>query len=558
MADKFNKETEVAVGPGKALVDNVAEFIIKRFERLKGDRVNWEQVWQEVNEHVLPRKAWVTRKRTIKGERVDDDLFDTTARRANQTLASGFQGNMTNPATKWFNLRLQDPSLNRINEVKIWLADSENKILDVLNSSNFNEQIHEAYLDLGSVGTAILLEEEDASEIVNFTAIFIDEIVIDEDSRGRVKTVYRKFELSAKAASDLWGERAGPKTKEAIKENKWDEKITFIHAVRERDKRDPFSDIALNMPFESIWVEFDSKTVIGEGGFIEFPYMVTRFSKVPGDFYGYSPGVVLLPDIKMINAMAKTLIKAAQKIVDPPLIMPHDGFLLPLKTIPGGLNYKLSGNNQDKIEPLETKGNIPVGRDILNDYRLAINNGYFTDLFLLLADRKNMTATEVQERIAEKMVMLGPVIGRLQSEMLDPIISRTFGILLRRGILLPPPEFLQGREIVVEYVSPLALAQRRTAVTSMSSLLQLTSGVAEFIPNVVDKIDGDKVIDEAAEIFGVSPEVVRDASQVSEIREDRAEQEQAAQQAQLVQASVELDKTSSEAEKNRAEAEGEK
>lgn len=558
VTNRFNSTTEVPKGPAtdqtSNLVDKKAEEIIKRFDRLKTNRTNWDQLWQEVLKYVVPRKAWVTRRRETAGERVDSDLFDTTARRANQVLASGFQGNMTNPATKWFNLRLQDPELNRINEVKLWLGDSENKILDVLNGSNFNEQIHEAYIDLGSVGTATLLEEEDTIDLIRFTAIFIEEIVIDEDAKGRIVTVYRKFQLSAKAAFDLWGERSGPKTKEAMDNNKWDDKITFIHCVEKRDAFDPRSARSINLPWASIHVEVDSREVVAEGGFHEFPYMVTRFNKVAGDMYGYSPGVILLPDIKMVNAMAKTMIKAAQKIVDPPLIMPHDGFLLPLKTIPGGINYKLTGNTNDKIEPLETKGNIPVGRDMINDYRLAINNGYFTDLFLLLADRKNMTATEVQERIAEKMVMLGPVIGRLQSEMLDPIISRTFGILLRNNILLPPPQILQGRDLVIEYVSPLALAQRREAITSVSSLLQLTGGVAQFIPEVIDKIDGDKVVDEAAEIFGVSPEIIRDARQVSEIREQRAKAEQEQAQLALAQQAVEADKTLSESNKNNAEA----
>ena len=153
------------------------------------------------------------------------------------------------------------------------------------------------------------------------------------------------------------------------------------------------------------------------------------------------------------------------------------------------------------------------------------------------------------------MVMLGPVIGRLQSEMLDPIVTRTFGILLRQGVLLPPPEALQGRELVVEYVSPLALAQRREAVTSVSSLLQMTGAVAEFIPSVIDKIDGDKVIDEAAEIFGVSPELIRDQNQVGEIREQRAQQEQEQQQLAVAKEAVEADKTISESALNKAEAE---
>jgi hypothetical protein len=561
VTNRFNSNTEVPKGPadakgeGRSTVDSKAEFIIKRFERLAGNRTNWEQLWQEVLKFVTPRKAWVTRKRETAGERPDSNLYDTTARRANQILAAGFHGNMTNPATKWFNLRLADNELNKVQEVKVWLADSENKILDVLNASNFNEQIHEAYTDLGSVGTAVLLEEEDIKEIIRFKAIFIEEIVIDENAEERVDTVYRKYKMSAKAASDLWGDRAGPKTQEMMKNDKWDEKITFIHCVMPRQVRDPSKSDSINMPFESTHVEVDSRTVVAEGGFNEFPYMVTRFNKVSNDMYGYSPGVILLPDIKMLNAISKTLIKAAQKIVDPPLIMPHDGFLLPLKTTPGGLNYKLSGNANDRIEPLETKGNIPIGRDMQNDYRQAINAGFFTDLFMLLADRKNMTATEVQERIAEKMVMLGPVIGRMQSELLDPIIDRTFGILLRNGVLLPPPEVLEGREIVVEYVSPLALAQRREAITSVSSLLQLASGVAQFIPEVIDKIDGDKVIDEAAEIYGVSPEIIRDGQQVGDIRQSRQEQQQKMAEIEMAKEAVAADKTMSESMKNKAEAE---
>ena len=560
VTNRFNTTTEVPKGPAPSATKSVgmgdprAEEIIKRFERLLNNRVNWESLWQEVLKYVTPRKAWVTRVRETAGERPDSDLFDTTARRANQTLAAGFHGNMTSPSTKWFNLRLQDPALNKVNEIKLWLADAENKVLDVLNSSNFNEQIHESYIDLGSVGTSVMLVEEDVLDIIRFRTIFIEEIVIDENAEERVDVIYRKYKMSAKAAFDLWGERSGKKTKELMDNDKWDEKVTFIHCVRPRGKRDPSKSNSINMPFSSTHVELDSRSIVAEGGFNEFPYMVTRFNKVAGDMYGYSPGVILLPDIKMVNAMAKTLIKAAQKIVDPPLIMPHDGFLLPLITTPGGLNYKLSGNVNDKIEPLVTNGNIPIGRDMINDYRLAINNGFFTDLFLLLADRKNMTATEVQERIAEKMIMLGPVIGRLQSEMLDPIIERSFGILLRNNVLFPPPPVLQGRKLVVEYVSPLALAQRREAITSVSSLLNLSAGMAQFIPEVIDKIDGDKVIDEAAEIFGVSPEIIRDADQVAAIREDRAEREQELAKIQLAKEVVDAEKTLSEANKNNAEA----
>jgi hypothetical protein len=269
--------------------------------------------------------------------------------------------------------------------------------------------------------------------------------------------------------------------------------------------------------------------------------------KVAGDMYGYSPGVIMLPDIKMLNAITKTVIKGAQKIVDPPLIMPHDGFLLPLRTVPGGINYRLSGSPQDRIEPLETRANIPVGREMQNDLRESINRGFFVDLFLTLADRRNMTATEVSERVQEKMLLLGPALGRLQSELLDPIITRTFNILLRKGVFLPPPEVLQGQDIVVEYVSPLALAQKGEQVQSTGQFLTMVSGLAQVKPDALDLINEDGVVLETANIFGVKPTMINDPETVAAIREQRAQQAQAAQQMAMAREVSEIAKNASDA-----------
>jgi hypothetical protein len=532
----------------------MAKEIFTRWKSAKNKRSNWEWQWQDVLKYVVPHKDFVTKQRSVQGEQLDPNVYDTTARMANQTMASGFQGNLTNPATRWFNLRLQKPELNEQKEIKLWLSTVQNTMFDVFSSSNFDEQIHECYVDLGSAGTSILFEVEDPIDIIRFNCVHISEASIGEDHNERVTEVYRQYSYTAIQAFQKWGDKSPKSVHDKLKGKHYDDQIFFLHAVFPREFRDASSSTSNNLPYASVHMELESQEIISEGGFHENPFMVTRFFKVSGDPYGYSPGILMLPDIKMLNIITKTIIRAAQKIVDPPLILPHDGFLLPLNTVPAGINYKISGNPNDKIEPLMTGANIPVGREEQADLRNAINKSYFVDLFLTLADKRNMTATEVVERVQEKMLMLGPVLGRLQSEMLDPIIERTFNILLRKNLIPLPPPILEDEDFTVEYISPLANAQRGARVTSLTNILSLTGSIAPLVPEVIDKINTDKAIDQAAEVFGVNPNLIRSDKEVAQIRAARAEQQRQIAELQMVAEGVDVAKTGAEAEKAMAEA----
>ena len=532
----------------------LAKDIFTRWKSAKNKRSNWEWQWQDVLKFLVPQKAFVTRQRSVLGEQLDTQIYDTTARIANQTMASGFQGNLTNPATRWFSLRIQKQELNEPKEVKLWLSEVQNTMFDVFAGSNFDEQIHECYSDLGSAGTSILFEVEDPISVVRFRCMHVSEVAIGEDHNERVVETYRQYSLTAMQAFTKWGDKAPKIVHDKILKKQFDDPIMFLHAIFPREFRDVSSETSNNLPIASVHMELESQHIIQVGGFEENPMMVTRFFKVSGDPYGYSPGIIMLPDIKMLNIVTRTIIRAAQKIVDPPLILPHDGFLLPLNTVPAGINYKISGNPNDKIEPLLTGGNIPVGREEQADLRAAINKGYFTDLFLTLADKRNMTATEVVERVQEKMLILGPVLGRLQTEMLDPIIGRTFNILLRKKLIPDPPPILEGQDFTIEYISPLANAQRGARVTSITNILGLTGQIAQIVPEVVDKVNTDKVIDEAAEVFGVNPNLIRSEEEVIAIRNQRAElQQKIAQQEQETQIADVIKKGAS-AEKDLAEA----
>jgi hypothetical protein len=211
---------------------------------------------------------------------------------------------------------------------------------------------------------------------------------------------------------------------------------------------------------------------------------------------------------------------------------PDDGFLSPLRTIPGGIMYYRSGTT-DRVEPLNTHANIGLGLDMEAKREENIKNAFFNDLFKLLAERRNMTATEVLERVEEKLVILGPMLGRLQDELFDPIIERSLGILLRTGRLPPPPSSVNVYSIV--YIGKLAMAMRQMEVRAAQNAFNLVSPWAQASPEIMDNFDLDKVARGTSERLGVPSDWLRPQDDVTEIREARRQQEEMLQQAQMLQ-----------------------
>ena len=523
--------------------------LVQRVDRLKSERYNWEANWQDLAHYIMPRRAYITRTRT-EGAKLDSDVYDGTAIYSNQVLAAGLHGYLTNPSSRWFALRMNKKELMNRNDVKIWLKNCEDEIFDTLNNSNFAQQIHEVYQDLGALGTSVMYVEEDEKERVRFFTRPLSEMILVENERERVDTVFRCFELTVIQAVERWGlENLGAKTRKAYEEKQYDKMYPFMHIIMPRWMRDISKGDAKNMAYASIYVDVQTKKVIKEGGYREFPFLCPRWNKMPNEAYGVGPGMMVYSDVRMLNAMAKTTLKSAQKIVDPPLQVPHDGYLLPLITKPGGVNYKMKGSYQDRIEPLLTGGNIPISLEMMDGVRHRIQKAYFVDLFMLLADKKNMTATEVNERVEEKMLLLGPALGRLMSELLDPLIIRVFNMLARNGNLPKPPGILSEEDYTVEYISPLARAQKISEINSINSSLAIIGQMAQVAPSVLDKINTDRVVDEIADIQGLNPEMLRDDDEVQAIREQRQQMEEMAMQLEMADKGAGAAKKAAEAKR---------
>jgi len=525
------------------------ENLLKRFDTIKSNRSQWESLWQDCADYCLPQKAIITQSRTP-GTKLKTDIYDSTAIQSTQVLAAGLHSYLTNPTSRWFALEMKDKALMDVFEVKVWLKNCEDAIFDYLNTSNFNQIIHEDYINFSTFGTSTLYEEPDFEDTIAFFARPTSEIFILANDKGRIDTVYRHFTYTARQAHQKWGDNAGEKVVGYMNAGKVEEVIPFLQIVLPREERDIRKRDAINMPFASLYVEPKTQKILSEGGYEEFPFFISRFYKVSDSEYAYSPASMAISDIKMINAMSKTNIKGAQKAIDPPLVLPHDGYLLPFKTTPGAINYKLSGQPDDKVETLGIPRDFSISLEMENQRRESIKRAFFVDLFLLLAQEPKMTATEVMQRVNEKMLILGPVLGRLMYEKLDPIIVRTFAILAREGKLPLPPQIVMDSdsEYKVKYISPLAKAQRASESKSIVDLVLAVKEMAEIDTSVVDNIDFDKTTKELAETYNTPSEILRSDEEIVEIRQQRAQTEQMQREAELLKTAAPGVKAAVEAE----------
>ena len=507
---------------------DLAKTLLKRFDRLKSNRQNWESHWQEVADYMQPRKADVTKTRS-KGDKRTELIFDSSPMQAVELLAASLHGMLTNPATTWFSLRFKGGEFEDNDEAKAWLEDSTEVMYNAINKSNFQQEIFELYHDLITFGTAAMFIEEDDEDTLKYSTRHINEMYISENDKGRIDTIFRKFRLTARAAIQKFGANVSDNIVTVNRKDPYEE-IEILHAIYPRSDFNPKKQDKANMPFESVYLEAGTGDELSVSGFKEFPFVVPRYLKASHEIYGRSPAMTALPDVKMLNEMSKTTIKSAQKQVDPPLLVPDDGFILPVRTVPGGLNFYRAGT-RDRIEPLNIGANTPLGLNMEEQRRDSIRNAFYVNQ-LMMQNGPQMTATEVIQRNEEKMRLLGPVLGRLQSELLKPLIDRTFALLLRKNLFRPAPEFLSGQDIEIEYVSPLAKAQKSAELQSIMRGIEILGSLANVAP-VFDHVNMDKLVKHLMDVVGVPQKVLKTQNEVQAKREQ--DQQQQAQQQQMAQ-----------------------
>lgn len=515
-------------------MSNLATELIGRQESLAAERSNFQAQWQEIAELIRPMRADFTTNKTP-GQKRLQKIFDGTPGLAAEQLGAGLWGTLTNSANEWFSLKAENDEANEDYGVKKWLDLVTRRMRGAFLSGGgrFYGKVINLYWDLICFGTAVFFVEEiPARGMLNFSTRHLRECYLAQNAYGEVDTIFRRFKMSARQAAQLWPDRIGEKIKKAL-EKKPDEIFSFLHAVF------PDPGRKNGMEFASYYVSIDEKLILSEGGYFEMPYMVVRWDTEAGSVYGESRAMLALPDVKMLNAMSKTTIVAAQKAVDPPILAADEMAVRGLRTSPGGIIYGgLDDSGRRRYEPLQTGAQINLGLELEEQRRSAVREAFFHSLMLMIQS-PNMTATEFLGRQEEKLRLMGPHLGRIQTEFLDPLITRVFKLMSRAGAFGGSedlPEALQQKPgLRVEYVSPLARAQKSSEANAAMQTINAILPVANAKPEVLDNLDPDAFARVVAEGFGTASKILLDPKRVEAIRAQRQQQQAAQEQAALAQ-----------------------
>ncbi len=506
--------------------NTLATALIARQERLAAERGTIESHWQEIAELVAPMRAEFTLRR-MAGDKRQQRIYDGTPGLAAENLAAGIWGMVTNSANEWFRIEAREDRINADPAAQRWLEDVSRLMRQAFaaGGQRFYARAVDLYADLVTFGTGIFYVEEKADGGAHFACRHLAECYIAENERDEIDTVYRRFEWTARQAHLQWGDKCSEAVCRAV-EREPERKFAFLHVVRPRETGPAGRDrMQLDKAFESFHVDVEGRCIVAEGGYYEFPFQVPRWSTRSRSVYGDSPAMLALPDIKMLNAMAKTTIVAAQKAADPPILAPDETAVRGIRTAPGGIIYGgIDDNGRVRYQPLVTGANIGLTLEMAEQRRQAIREAFHWSLLLMVA-QPNQTATEVLARQEEKLRLMGPHLGRIQSEFLDPLLDRLFGMLVRAGRVPPiPPIFADLPELKIEYVSPAARAQRAAEGQAIVQALQALMPLGAIKPELYEAIDVDAAARAIASAFGAPSSLLKPADEVAAAREANAQQ----------------------------------
>jgi hypothetical protein len=536
----------------------LAAELLREFETLEGGRGIWEKHWEEVAQQVLPyySTSFNSQGNTVAGAKRSQHQFDVTANAALWKFAAAMESMLTPANNKWHKLRHPDRSLMKRRDVQLWFDQANDALFHYRYSphSGFQANQHDGYVSLGAFGTSCLFTDEfrDPSQKsmkgLRYRNVHLGELFFAVNHQGQPDKVFRRFKMTLRQIVQRWGEASlTDKHKSQFKE-KPETEVQVIHIVKPRENHDPERMDAKGYRFASYYVLRETKTLLQEGGYRSFPYAIGRYITAPGENFGRSPAMNVLPAIHVLNEEKKTILKQGHRTVDPVLLAHDDGILDGFSMKPGALNYGgVSAEGRPLVHTLPV-GNIAIGKDLMDDERAAINDAFLVTLFQILIQTPQMTATEVLERAREKGALLSPTMGRQQSESIGPMIEREFDLLMWQGLIPPPPQALleAGAAYKVEYDAPLNRAMRSDEAAGVMRSMQWASQIAAETqdPSVMDWFNTDVIVPELMAINGAPFQYARDPDAVAAIRQGRQQQQATAQLTQALPGLAAIQKAS--------------
>lgn len=521
------------------------DSILRRWTQLKTERAPYVDQWLEISRYITPASGrFLTQDSPTNLSRSRwNRIYNNTATRAANILAAGLMSGMTDPASQWFALTTGDPKLDSSPAVKQYVDDVQRIMEMAFTRTNTYQALHHGWREVGTMGVMAIVILEDPVNGFYCVPLVAGEYAIGVNFRGEPDTLYRRFSMTAGQLVSKYGRKVvGRNVLMCYDQKEFDKRFRVIHAIEPRFDRDPTKIDNRNMPWRSVVMLLDGNDegdgILEESGYNEFPAVVGRWGASGSDIYSEeAPGMVALGDVKQLQHQELQKGNAIDFQVDPPKILPTTAKDKEIDFLPGGISYVDMPNSAHQVQSAFNVGlNLQHLTADMAEVMQRINQAFNVDLFLMLSgSTKNMTATEVAERHEEKLMMLGPVLSRLNHEVLRPLIERCFNILQRAGQIPPAPPELVGQQLNIEYTSMLARSQRAIRANGLTQFLGMVGQIAQFKPEVLTKINPFQAVNEYADYYSVAPSVVvpdEEAQAAIQAQQQAAQQQAQAEQMQ--------------------------
>ncbi len=543
---------------------------------LELERSSFLTIWKDLADYFLPMRARFQITDANRGQRKNQRIVDSTGTLAARTLRAGMMGGMTSPARPWKRLTTPDPALAEVGSVKEWLHEVDKRMDAIFLKSNLYNSLPIVYGDIGVFGTAAMFMEEDFDDVIRTSVIPIGSYMIANNDKGHVDVFFREFSLTVRQLVQKFGNKTeegkidwtnfSTTVKDYYIRAQYDVWIDICHVIQPNDEYDPAGFSSNSKKFRSIYYEKGTRegspqqSTLGiedkylrDSGYDLFPVLAPRWEVTGEDVYATSyPGIIALGGNKSLQTMKKRKAQAVEKGVNPPMVGPSTLKTQKASILPGDITYIDERADQKGFRAAhEVRLSIGELREDIREDQGQVQRAFFEDLFLMLANLEGVqprNEVELAERRSEKLLQLGPVLEQLNQDLLDKIIDNTFVYMTRQGLVPEPPEELQGTSLKVEYISIMHQAQKSAGLAGIERLAGFTVQVAEYDPTVLDKIDADQMIDEYADVVGVSPKLVRSDEDVEALREAKAAAIQEQQQLEQLQAGAGAAKDLSQAD----------
>jgi len=505
-----------------------AAVIVKRFKNAKKRKHNWDTTYKEALQYAAPQRE--SFDYTLPGAKKNqaDKVFDSAAMVAMQKFASNMQSSLLPPMKKWINLvpGQQIPEAQKKKAAE-QLEIIRNEMFRAIQNSNFDTQISESFLDL-AVGTGALLALKGTdNKPLHFVSVPLSELYLEEGALGSITTAFREHKMPLRNIEKTWDDAELPDQLKSEHNSNPDKDITLIDAtlptkIKVKVKTEKGNEITKEVDgYRYVVIHEKTKKIIVDREQKSSPWIIFRWSVMPCEIYGRGPMLLALPDVKTLNKTKELVLKngsiktsGAWTVADDGIININNirirpGAKIPVSANPGSINGPT-------IAPLAMPGDFNVSQIILQDLKRSIDEMLFTNPFGSL-DLPVRTATEMMLRQQELSKVIGSAFGRLQFELISPLVDRVLHILEELGRVDLNDFKVDGEFIAVEHISPLAMAQDQEELTAMVRYAELLAGI--FGPQVAMMLlKPDKFSQKAAEFLNIPADIVPTAADMEQLK----------------------------------------